>query len=63
MALHSAVKGKLISVIGDEVYNIFDNLMKKKFEYIYFVIGHLCWIFAWWSRGDQQKSSSQFYGS
>lgn len=50
MALHSAIKGKLISVIGDEVSS--DHFVKNCefiFNIFVFVSGHLRWFLARWS--------------
>lgn len=59
MALHSAVKGKLISVIGDEVITIVPNVYSVGLISDLLFAGHLCWIPFGRNWGDQQKSSSK----
>lgn len=59
MALHSAAKGKLISVIGDEVKKLYIKLLLINLIFSS-ILGHLCRVSFGWSRRNQQKSSPQF---
>lgn len=62
MALHSAIKGKLISVIGDEVS--MEEQICDLFRILDFTLleGHLRRIPFGRRWRNQQKSSSKFYG-
>lgn len=51
MALHAAIKGKLLSVIGDEVSSRKQELYGEilKYNKHIFILGYLRWIFTRWS--------------